>query len=255
MGRQLSPHIQLCNFFAWNCHNWHKRNFCNLDRFSRRDTNLFFCREDAWSMRQIFCYYCEKVRQLLCLLQFSKLKSTLETLSFASKLMNSDSPDLISIPDSTAAARFSSLFLNFPIHHFWLNYLPLDWFRATITSCMLAEMCSQQQKPYTKSWEVYSVSGWSWEKFCGDFRAWTQRDKWQYMPKTFSLAIFTWQTSKLLPDTSSNKREKIHIHHIPALFFLSYAAHAVGKSFSLLRNLTIQKPHSNLYNLEHTCSK
>ena len=27
-----------------------------------------------------------------------------------------------------------SLFLNFPIHYFWLNYLPLDWFRATITS-------------------------------------------------------------------------------------------------------------------------
>ena len=45
------------------------------------------------------------------------------------------------------------------------------------------------------------------------------RDKWQYMPKTFSLdAIFTWQTSKLLPDTSSNKKGKIHIHHFPAAF-------------------------------------
>ena len=203
------------------------------------------------------------------------MKSTLETLSFG-KLMNSDSPDLISILACWLLLLYS-LFLNFPIHYFWLNYLPLDWFRATITSTDVLNLYTAQnhiknvggnKKFNLRIFHIFHnhyssylslfitlITKWVWisrirhilgtfwcsvnyiqvrnsigrwnsparvadiqEKF-GILGRMEHRDKWQYMPKTFSLdAIFTWQTSKLLPDTSSNKKGKIHIHHFPAAF-------------------------------------
>ena len=95
-----------------------------------------------WGILYVLVF--SKIEQNTHFLLPTEMKSTLETLSFG-KLMNSDSPDLISILACLLLLLLLySLFLNFPIHYFWLNYLPLDWFRATITSTDVLNLYTAQ---------------------------------------------------------------------------------------------------------------